>query len=270
MAKHIVLKELIGKQFGLWTVLGAEGKTKQGGTTLLCVCKCGTEKFVRACYLFDGRSQSCGCVGKARFLRLIEKHGNCGTATYTAWKSMLTRCTNPNNHCYANYGARGITVCERWKSFANFHEDVGDRPSDRHSLGRINNEGNYEPGNVRWETWEQQANNKRNNRLVNYGAEQLTVPELAKKTGLSASNLRYRLDSGLSPHDAITIAVVKPKTICVNGESGTLAEWAKKSGVSRKTISRRLAKGWSEQDAVTIKPRSKHETSRALPDIREA
>lgn len=98
------------------------------------------------------------------------KHGHTSarwaSSTYYSWANMIQRCTNPKNHKYPNYGARGITVCERWLTFENFLADVGERP-DGLTLDRKDNDGNYEPGNVRWATHKQQANNRRPRRKRN-------------------------------------------------------------------------------------------------------
>jgi hypothetical protein len=102
-----------------------------------------------------------------------EQHGQTGTPEYIAWANMLQRCHNPRNPTYARYGACGVVVCDNWRrSFTAFLEDVGPRPTRRHTLDRIDNEGNYEPGNVRWATWKVQSNNRRPRGTVDCGCEE--------------------------------------------------------------------------------------------------
>jgi hypothetical protein len=110
-------------------------------------------------------------------------------AEYIAWTNMRQRCHSKNPH----YGGRGISICKRWDLFANFIADMGPRPTDNHSLDRINNDGNYEPGNCRWATRIQQANNTRLNLRVVFQGETLTVAELSRRTGVSKARLQYRV-----------------------------------------------------------------------------
>lgn len=123
----------------------------------LCRCVCGTEKLMSIYVLLSGSVRSCGCLGATT-------HGLGRHPLYFTWFSMLRRCGDPEHHAYRNYGARGIRVCERWHEVANFISDIesslGPRPEGM-SLDRICNDGNYEPGNVRWATWSEQQLNRR-------------------------------------------------------------------------------------------------------------
>jgi hypothetical protein len=118
------------------------------------------------------------------------------TAEYRVWKSMMTRCHNEKAINYADYGGRGIAVCARWRSYESFLHDVGRRPSAMHELDRIDNDGNYEPGNVRWSTRSEQAQNKRTNRMVTWRGETFCLAEWARRIGISRLTLAKRLDAG--------------------------------------------------------------------------
>ncbi len=197
--RPVNFKDLTGEVFGRWVVLSFHSSApgQCGGAVWLCRCECGAEKAVKATSLQSGKSSSCGCyhkevmsgVGKAR-----RTHGQTGTAEYRAWNQMLQRCTNPKIRNYADYGGRGITVCQEWiESFAAFFAHIGPKPSPKHSLDRIDNSKGYAPGNVRWATDRQQRDNNRHQRKFVYEGETLSMTEIAKRSGVKYVTLRYRL-----------------------------------------------------------------------------
>lgn len=161
-------RDLTNKRFGRLFVVALHKVTERKRVYWQCWCDCGKEKSIRSDGLTSGAVQSCGCLGvevrsAATALRSF-RHGMVGSPTYRSWSQMKVRCQVPTNHKFKDYGGRGITVCDRWQSFANFLVDMGDRPPGT-SLDRINNDGNYEPGNCRWADAKTQRNNRRDSKV---------------------------------------------------------------------------------------------------------
>ncbi len=147
----------IGRRYGMLVIVELLRYTHGNSIRLYrAKCDCGNEIEVLSTRLY-GRVTCCGCSRPRR----RKTHGKYKTPEYRVWKAMWARVTNPNHKSYVNYGARGIVICERWKSFVNFMADMGPRPSKQHSIDRINNDGNYEPGNCHWATAKEQRLNQR-------------------------------------------------------------------------------------------------------------
>lgn len=169
-----------------------------------CTCECGAQAIVYHDNMVQGKANSCGCLKSIRISERNRKHGLRSHPLYPIWCSMKRRCLNPISKDYADYGGRGITVCERWlgdDGLANFISDVGERP-DGKSLDRENNNGNYEPNNVRWATAFEQSNNSRHNRWITIDGISKTLTQWANSTGMPVPTLFNRLNI-LIPKDAI-------------------------------------------------------------------
>lgn len=195
-----VRKDLTGQKFGRLSVITVGGAADGGRNRCWkCRCDCGAELEVRGSCLTTGHTQSCGCIWRERLIERNTKHGKAYTPEFAIWQGMITRCTNANRRSWKDYGGRGIRVCERWiESFENFLADVGPRPSKDHSLDRYpNTNGNYEPGNVRWATIEQQSRNRTNNRLLTLNGETHCLIEWAEILGYSYAGLKDRIRKGL-------------------------------------------------------------------------
>ena len=139
-------------------------------------------------------------------------HKMTGTSEYKAWKSMKNRCFNPNYQYYSHYGGRGIKVCDRWLNSDNFLADMGTKPSPKHSIDRIDNDGDYCPENCRWATKAEQDNNKRNNHLITINDVTLTITQWEKKMGYGENVIFMRLKLGWTEFDAVMTPVKQRKT----------------------------------------------------------
>ncbi len=175
----------------------------------LCECSCGKTATVQAQLLKSGRTKSCGHLRKTVSAAKI-KHGasrsSGRTSEYSTWKAMKARCYNVKNKRYANYGGRGITVCDKWlNSFTDFLRDVGYRPGKEYTLDRINNNGHYEPGNVRWATQTQQQRNRAVARQLTINGVTKPLAEWAEEYDIPPAIVRQRIDrEGLNPLQALS------------------------------------------------------------------
>lgn len=209
--------DLSGQRFGRLVVVGrAENRGER--VSWRCRCDCGGTKTVTAKHLRNGRSASCGCLSPEVNRARLTKHGHARakrfTKEYRSWSLMKSRCLSESDPNYWRYGGRGITVCERWRDdFASFLADVGPAPGSGKSWGleRIDVNGNYEPGNVRWATQAEQTRNTRANVWLEHSGKRMIVSDWSREIGVGADTIRRRLRLGwsmeavlspaMSPHD---------------------------------------------------------------------
>lgn len=159
--------DMTGQKFGRLTVIAEGGKTKSRNTMWVCRCDCGNiTSPINGAFLRDGHTTSCGCLKREKTVSRSTTHGKRNTRIYRIWHDMKTRCHYPKNINFPDYGGRGISVCDEWRSsFVAFYDYVSQLPhfgASGYTLDRINNNGNYEPGNVRWATSVEQRHNRRN------------------------------------------------------------------------------------------------------------
>lgn len=180
---------ITGHTYGRWTVIEKlNTKTRFHESLCLCRCECGTERTVKIASLKNKRSKSCGCYNRERLAR----HGKARSGAANSWYGMIARCTNLDNPNYAQYGGRGITICDRWMDLNNFIADMGERPP-KATLDRIDVNGPYSPENCRWASRKQQCNNQRTNQRVIYNGNTFTIGELADVTGKNYFTLYSRI-----------------------------------------------------------------------------
>jgi hypothetical protein len=198
----------IGQRFGRLVVLRISGRDAAGRARFACLCDCGQEANMDAHNVIAGRSTSCGCRNREVAGARLRMHGLTKSPEHRVWTRMRDRCSNAKSATFQRYGGRGIRVCARWDDpatgFEAFLADMGERPSPEHSIDRIENAKGYEPGNCRWATRVEQANNKRSNHLVTFRGETLTVAQWARRVGLSHDTVKQRLRAGWSVERTLT------------------------------------------------------------------
>jgi hypothetical protein len=184
----------VGLVFGRLTVVGV---SHDGNFQMWeCLCSCGKKKAIRRASLRNGNSKSCGCANTEATTNRNYSHRESKNPVYQTYAKMIQRCENRKCKNYVDYGGRGIRVCEEWrKDFLSFLAYIGPRPSNLHTVDRIDNNGNYEPGNVKWSTRREQNRNKRNNVVVEIDGKPILLIDAAERYGIPygtvASRLRY-------------------------------------------------------------------------------
>lgn len=206
----------LGAKFGRLTVIEFVGKNHHKQKLWKVRCRCnGNTSIVPGYYLTNG-TKSCGCLRREQLVVRNFKHGsasreNC-TREYRLWKEIRKRCCNPNSTRFENYGGRGIGMYDPWKkdfkSFLNYLVETIGLCSTGMTIERINNNGNYEPGNLRWATPEEQQNNKRNNRVITFRGKTQTLSRWCKELDLRSNTIRCRLFNGWPEEAALSVPTI--------------------------------------------------------------
>ena len=189
---------MVGLRFGRLTVLSlAENYCVQ------CVCDCGKRKKIAAHSVRSGVTRSCGCIHSEITSARNRKHGLHGSTEWATWISMRQRCRDYRSSVWKKYGARGITICERWNTFVNFLQDMGKKPFPEAQIDRINNDGNYEPENCRWTSRKENCRNRRSTRFVTLNGITKSLAEWCDNAPVSYQTVHRRLRSGWSMVSAL-------------------------------------------------------------------
>jgi hypothetical protein len=220
-------KDITGQKFGRLTVTSVYSRDAVGTILWRAVCDCGNAIIARGTALRWGEPKSCGCLRADPLIiatRAAKRrtHGLVGSKEYRAWAHMKGRCLDPGDKAYKYYGGRGITVCERWLKFVNFHADMGSIPSASLSLDRIDVNGCYCPENCRWATPTEQARNKRTSVILEIDSIKKPIAEWASQSGIAYATLRKRIADGWPVYDAVfapvstdrkrTVAIREPRS----------------------------------------------------------
>lgn len=258
--------DLVGQRFGKLTVIGKDKSaqdTKQKRVWWTCQCDCGKMTSVSSDNLKSGNTASCGCLKYTSCL----VHGMTNTSTYKVWSAMIQRCNNSNDPSYRYYGGRGITVCDRWRVFSNFFEDMGEA-LDGLEIDRIDNSKGYYKENCRWVTRKENTRNTRGNRYLEFKGLIKCITEWSELTGINVGTIRDRLNKGWPVDKALTVptrrkSIPKIKNskfkgarfLTMGDKTLRVDEWAEETRIKRTTIIERLKRGWSVEKALTTPPK---------------
>ena len=247
--------DIAGVRSGRLVAVRPIGANGRGNVVWLCQCDCGGTKNVIAYRLKCGCIKSCGCIRREKLIERNRKHGRSKTPVYNIWAGIVRRCTKPSASRYSYYGGRGIKVCDRWLDFENFYKDMGDRPTQKHQIDRIDNGGDYCPDNCRWATASQNARNRRSSRRINHLGENHSLTGWAEKFDKKpqtvidrVTQLGWSIDEALSTESGKKIK--QERIVEHNGFSMNLTDWAKYVGLTKGCLWRRLNNGWSVKDAL--------------------
>jgi len=186
------LNNLIGQKFNNLLVIKRVHNAKNGKAQWLCLCNCGKEAVINGTALINNHTKSCGCLKSQILAALQTSHGLSKTRLYNIWGKIIQRCQNKKTINYLNYGGRGITVCDEWKEFIPFRDwAMANGYQEGLTIDRINNAGDYTPGNCRWVTYKEQAGNTRKNIIVNG----VCLAEYCRKHNLPYNTIRARIIS---------------------------------------------------------------------------
>ena len=197
-------QDLTGQKFHRLLVESCAGKDIHGQILWNCICDCGNRKVVTGSNL-RGKTHSCGCVHRENIKTVCVTHGQSRTKTHKIWKGVISRCYATGATGYANYGGRGIGVCERWRtSFSNFIADMGECPSG-FSIERIDGSLGYEPSNCVWADRKTQNSNRRSVHNITANGITMNISDWATTLGISERAIRGRLSRGWSEYAAVTV-----------------------------------------------------------------
>lgn len=210
--------DLTGRRFNRLVVVSRAPSTLNGHARWNCRCDCGSAKVAKATNLKRSEVQSCGCLRSETVATNRLVHGQCRrrgrkTKEWQTWNAMIRRCYDKRDGSYFRYGGRGIRICDRWRnSFLAFFKDVGVAPSKGHEIERIDNDGNYEPMNVRWATHREQCNNRRTTRLVTAFGQTLSLADAVRRFGIVGyGTVQARIKYGVNPESALTASLRSPE-----------------------------------------------------------
>jgi hypothetical protein len=289
MAKRIVAREtwiapdFSQETFGRLTTVSSVYKPEGSKIAVQdFICDCGKLLTRPRVYVVHGNCSSCGCLRRDFTVnknKAAAKHGYFGTPTYRSWSSMVTRCEDPTHVAYHNYGGRGVVIHPELRDFVRFLAFLGERPSLRHSIDRYPNQnGNYEPGNVRWATVEEQANNKRTNRFIEHNGQKKTISQWARESCVSFVCFVSRIRNGWDIDEAMNTPTGQKRpsskedknptsrggvTYTYKDRTLTLFQWSAEVCIDDGTLNSRIKAGWPIEKVLTTPVKKKKPSQRS-------
>lgn len=257
--------DITGETYGFLQAIEFKGKTKRNQAVWLFRCiadGCGKEIELPSHQARNGNNKSCGCMANKLKSASKIKHGVANSSVYGSYRAMLHRCYNTENSMYHRYGGRGIKVCSRWlgdQGPANFLADMGEKPSPKHTIERINNDGDYSPDNCRWATMAEQADNRCTTNHVTVDGKTLSPTAWDRNLGNGLNIVGDRIRRGWDHEAAVTKPVARHKyDITHGGKTMSAHAWEIELGLGHGTIAYRVKKlGWSIEQALTTPSRKK-------------
>lgn len=206
----MAVKNLSGSKFGRLTVIGENGRSKQGSVIWLCQCECGNQVSVNSSYLMTNTTRSCGCLKKEESINRFTTHGKSRTRLYITWSGMNQRCYDQNCKSYKSYGAKGVTICDEWKSFSSFQkwaEQCG--YNDKATIDRKDSSGNYCPENCQWLSFQDNREKHRDSIMLSHNGEVHPLKTWCDKLGLPVNTVRryYKENGKLLTEQNISICI---------------------------------------------------------------
>lgn len=196
--------DIQGKKFNRLFVVSLVKKENTKISYWECLCDCGKSIIVQSCHIRGGHTKSCGCLQKETVSEINKSHGISDSEIYSVWQNMKNRCNNENYHRFDRYGGRGIKVCKRWEeSFLEFHTDMGERP-EGFTIERMDNDGDYEPGNCKWADNKEQCRNRSSNRIITFNGKTMCVADWAEEKRMNLSTIHSRIRMGWSIERTLT------------------------------------------------------------------
>lgn len=246
-----------GQTIGQFTIIKFVGRDKYKSALWECQCSCGTIKIIRVSSLKSGAIKSCGCFKKSHLISISTNHNQGKHPLYSTYAQMIHRCTNPNSKNYHRYGGRGIKVCKEWLGNPEqFFKDMGPKPTPKHSIDRINNDGDYSPDNCRWATNKEQSNNQSTNHLITFNGETKNIQQWSEAFNLNQNTFHSRILHGWSIDRILSEPTQKRRKklplITYQGKEQSVCDWAKELLIDYGVLKSRIFYlGWDIEKALT-------------------